>query len=406
MHVELLHRDNAYKHRAKMSKRKALVAVALAFATVSAGKTQTPEPAPSNERPVLELDLRKYGYELPRFVWPSFVEFTDNDHLAWAWVTVDPSPKPSVRPKNYSPPPSHLHVIIVDAQTGQMQGQQEWPTPYAPVFFSTLPSGKFLSCTGNLLRLFSSNFEMLREQDLQPYGCSSNFYSEAIFLISPNRQSAILSFPDEGKYQAKLLNIERFSVVAEWQEDTPIKPIAVADHWFIGSCGQPATTCIRGIDQPWRPIQPLGLNNLTDHPIHVSAVNDTTVVFGSGNEIAVVTVDGTILFTVKLAKNGSFDKPITSSGGDRFAVMENKQRGLTSAPLDMYAFPSNDRIVVFSIVDRRPIFAVRVEGDSPWTSWKGHVNRLALSPDGTLLAVVSDGILKVYRLPGISAEHQ
>jgi hypothetical protein len=389
-----------------VSIKKALAAVAIVFATLSAGKTQAPEPAPSKARPVLELDLRKYGYELPRFVWPSFVEFTDNDHLAWAWVTVDPSPKPPVRPKKYSPPPSHLHVLIVDVQTGQMQGQREWPTPYAPVIFSTLPSGSFLSRTGNLLRLFSPKFELIWEQDLQPYSCSTSFYSQPILLISPSRQTALLSFSCEEKHQAKLLNTERFSVVAEWLQDTPIKPIAVADHWFIGSCGQPETTCIRNIDQSWRPFHPPSLNGLMNHPIPVSAVSDSTVVFGAGKEIAAVSVDGTILFRVKLAKNESFDKPTTSSGGDRFAVMENKQRGLTSAPLDMYAFPSNDRIVVFSMVDRRPIFAVRVEGNSPWTPWNGHVNRLALSPDGNLLAVVSNGILKVYRLPGISAVQQ
>ncbi len=128
-------------------------------------------------------------------------------------------------------------------------------------------------------------------------------------------------------------------------------------------------------------------------------VNDRTLVIEAGNEMAVVEVDGKVLFQVGLPKKRSFGKPVRSSGGERFAIIEDRLRGLTNETLDMYAFPSNDRVVVYSIPDRRAIYAIKVKGESPWTPWVIHRNQVALSTDGNLLALVADGILKVYRLP-------
>jgi hypothetical protein len=119
--------------------------------------------------------------------------------------------------------------------------------------------------------------------------------------------------------------------------------------------------------------------------------------------MAVVEVDGKVLFHARLPKKRSFGRPVRSSGGERFAIIENSLRGLTNETLDMYAFPSNDRIVVYSIPDRRAIYAVKVKGTSPGAPWEIHRNRVALSPDGVLLAVVSDRVLRVYRLPDLKS---
>jgi hypothetical protein len=127
-------------------------------------------------------------------------------------------------------------------------------------------------------------------------------------------------------------------------------------------------------------------------------VNEDTLVMG-WNKMEVATVDGTQLFRVELPKKQSVEGAVTSIGGERFAVIEDRERGLTSKPLDIDAFPSNDRAVVYSIPEHRAIYSVKVKGTSPWPPWETHVNQLALSPDGTLLAVITDATLAVYRLP-------
>jgi hypothetical protein len=65
----------------------------------------------------------------------------------------------------------------------------------------------------------------------------------------------------------------------------------------------------------------------------------------------------------------------------------------------MYAFPSDDEVTVYSLLERKAIYARKVKGTSPWPPFTEHHNRLAISSDGTLLAIFDDGILSVYNLP-------
>jgi hypothetical protein len=87
---------------------------------VSVMRAQPQASVPGNDSPVLEVDLRRFGYEITKFIRPTFLEFTDNDQLMWAWLTVDKAP-PEKRKKGTPPEPvpSHLHVLILDANTGR-----------------------------------------------------------------------------------------------------------------------------------------------------------------------------------------------------------------------------------------------------------------------------------------------
>jgi hypothetical protein len=128
-------------------------------------------------------------------------------------------------------------------------------------------------------------------------------------------------------------------------------------------------------------------------------VNDSTLVLTAHRDLAVVTVEGTLLFRLSLPSKYSLGSTATSAGGERFAIIETKMRGVTNEVLDMYAFPSDDHVVVYSLHEQTAIYARKITGTSPWPPWIEHKNRLALSPDGTLLAIFDDGILTVYQLP-------
>jgi hypothetical protein len=83
-----------------------------------------------------------------------------------------------------------------------------------------------------------------------------------------------------------------------------------------------------------------------------------------------------------------------------------KMRGVTYEFLDMYAFPSDDHVTVYSLVEGKAIYARKVKGTSPWPPFTEHRNRLAISSDGALLAVFDDGILSVYHLPVSRSFHE
>jgi len=384
----------------RMKNGVALLFLLLAFAFPGRVHSQGFDPSLSKDAPVLEVDLGKFGYDTSSSTkrLPKFVDFTSVNQLALSWLTFD---DPSVA-QNTGPltaRAAHLHVLVLDVRTGQKLGLQDWPTPSTPVRFLGIRDGRFLTCTGNVLRLFSPSFEVIREEIL-PSGraCFNPFQSE-VWGLTPSRRYLLLSSYSARSYQNTLFDIEKFTSIDIWTGNEATYDLS--DHWQIAYCGRQREVCIRGMDQSWQPFQINGLDKqLKDFKLNASVfVNDRTLVIEEGNELAVVEVDGRVLFQVRLPKKRSFGRPIRSSGGQRFAIIENVQRGLTNETLDMYAFPSNDRAVVYSIPDSRAIYAAKLKGQSPWVPWEIHRNQVALSPDGVLLAVVSDGMLKVYRLP-------
>jgi hypothetical protein len=132
--------------------------------------------------------------------------------------------------------------------------------------------------------------------------------------------------------------------------------------------------------------------------VPVSFVSNDVLAIGRG-VTTVATVSGDVQFQITVQKEHYLLLPVTSAGEQRFAVIEGRLRGLRSEPLDMYPFGSNDRALVYSIKDRRAIFSLKLKGTSPWTPWNIHEHFLAVSPDGTSLAIFSDSLLTVYPLP-------
>jgi hypothetical protein len=102
---------------------------------------------------------------------------------------------------------------------------------------------------------------------------------------------------------------------------------------------------------------------------------------------------------VTLGSKQSIGGGACSSHGQRFAVVQTTMRGVTNERLDMYAFPSDDEVIVFGVLEHKAIYRLKVKGTSPWWPFTAHRNRLAISADGTLLAILDDGALSVYRLP-------
>jgi hypothetical protein len=261
-------------------------------------QSQDPEPAPSKDRPLLEINLNKFGYNTSRSPTPSqrFVDFTDSSHLGLAWETFD-DPTSGTKMGIFPPKPAHLHVLVLDATTGSNQGSREWPTQSTPIGFSGFSDGKILTCTGNVLHLFSPTFQVIHEQELASDRACLNR------KVSPSRRTFFLSVYSEKSYQNTLLNFDTFATTATWTDQRATKD--VSDHWLIGYCDQSRMVCIRGTDQTWQPFRPDGLDEQMTNPMRATTqfVNDTTLLIEAWNRMAVATVDGRLLFERSLPKN-------------------------------------------------------------------------------------------------------
>lgn len=355
-------------------------------------KSQGFEPALSRVPPVLEMDLRKHGYRtyLSGGRDSLSLAFTDRNDIVFAWTTVDDS---SVDKKIGLLPTaaSHLHALLLDARTGRKKDGREWP---ASSFYATIhPVGKekFLICTGKSIQLLSPDFDVIRVQAIpRSNSCIGGD-------VSPSRQSFSINTGVGNNYQPTLFDAESFAPIAKWSREA--RGVRFTDTLLVGTCSPQFKLCIRKSNQPWEPFHFAETDEpVRDNPYKLPFfVNDSILAIVRAGEMAVVTVEGALLFRVAL-RNG-LGNPATSTGGERFALIESKSRGLTNEALDMYAFPSDDHVVVYSLHERMAIYTRKVKGTSPWSPWVVHRNRLALSPDGTLLAVLDDGMLAVYQLP-------
>jgi hypothetical protein len=374
-------------------------------------RAQTPEPAPSKDQPLAQVDVRQFGYErFPRReVRPQHlaVDFTDNDHVAVAWLRPDTTEANRRKAPRFGEP-AHLHLVILDAKTGKEQTQKEWSTPYKPIpVLVGIPDGTLFVCTDNVLRLLSARLEVIREQELQNQGTCL----ETTLKTSPSKRTLLVSTTSEHGTKMELSDAKTFSTISDWAEERSkggisSKTVAISDHWIVGYCGEPAELCLRRFDEAWQPFRPTGLDVQMSKRLPPAWFVSDEVLAVERSITTVATVHGSVLFQFSPPKKHFFSKAETSVGGETFAVREGQLRGLQSEPLDMYPFYSDDRVLVYSIKARSAIFSVKLKGTSPWAPWDIHDNVLAVSPDGMSLAVLSDELLKIYPLSkGRTAQH-
>jgi len=386
-----------------------MVLVAVAFVCCVRPRAQEPEQTSAEGHPLWKVDVQQFGYKgFPRkSVRPLrlAVNFVDNDHVAIAWVTPDTTPE-NKRNAPKVGEPARLHAVILDAKTGLKQSQRDWSAPYYPAaHLFGLPNGRVLICSGNSLRLLSVSLDIVREQELPNHGTCGNLRPQ----LSPSKNTLLLSIPAEHSRHLELLNVQTFAVLSDWTEEQGRGAIskgtaAFSDHWLVGYCGVPTDLCLRRFGEDWHPIRITGLDSRMDERqrIPVWFVGDDDVLAIERGVTTVANVSGDVLFQITLPKGHYVLPPVTSAGEQRFAVIEGRLRGLTSEPLDMYPFGSNDRALVYSIKDRRAIFSLKLKGTSPWTPWNIHEHFLDISPDSTSLAMFSDSLLAIYTLPSDS----
>jgi hypothetical protein len=166
---------------------------------------------------------------------------------------------------------------------------------------------------------------------------------------------------------------------------------------------------LRKVGGDWNPYSISVPDNQPPGEMGYGFVTDDAVAVFAGPKMAVKTVEGSELFDATLPEDDlylpSWSVAATSTRGERFAVILDRSRGLRNDILDLYPYQSEDRIVVYSVSGRSAIYSVKVKGISPWQThapW----NVIALSPDGQLLGIVSDGGVGVYLLPPTDEEKQ
>jgi hypothetical protein len=370
---------------------RALVLFLLFVVPLVSGQTnsQSIEPEPSRDHVLLKIDVRKFGYKPPGIEQPDRLSlaFTESNDIVVAWTTLDDLHSKK-KTRSNTPVPSHLHALVLDARTGQKEHGGEWPSRYLEATISPVGKENFLICVGDEIRLLSSDFTTVRDQVLSaPTTCLG-------LRMSPSRHS--FSTRTESGADNNLIDAESFQSLAQWSSHEAIH-VHFTDTVLAGACRPDFDLCFREFNQHWQPFHVDGImQDVKTYGKHPAFVNDTTLSTADGGKMAVVTLEGAILINVNLPKKFSFTQIATSTGGQRFAYIETEERG--SRALDMSS-DFDDHVVVYDLGQKKAIYTRKLNGGSPWIPPFERRNRIALSADGTFLAILVDGIIGIYQLP-------
>ncbi|HEY4839000.1 MAG TPA: hypothetical protein VIH72_10345 [Candidatus Acidoferrales bacterium] len=360
-----------------MIRRKQIVltfAVILAV-TVMAGAHASPQKsdklAPTKDSPTSETDLRKFGYvepaangaDKPGITVGSIVGFSASNAIIFAWTTRDSGIRRDPKGTALSTGNGQLHAIVLDMTTRQETAKQDWPLPTPWAARSVISNGELAACIDKKIELFSERLEKLAEMELPaPDTCASIRYLVGSGYSS-SEKSFVMFLGDASSRRVEELDANTLRVNSIHEDVVQII----------------ATT-----------------NNQNRPPAYKEILHpngDTTLTIEQGGMTA-ATPGGSVLFRTKLPANRRYGE--MSSGTERFAIMEEKMKGIDSSFLDMAKFPSDDEIVVYDISEKRAIFALKVSGVFDWPP---HIAAFAIAPDGKRLAVVSGGVLRIYDLP-------
>ena len=264
-----------------------------------------------------------------------------------------------------------------------------------------------------MAQLFSPDLKLIQARQLPGTSSCGNNCTLPSHVVSPDKSRWLIcscldcSGDWSGrKYQNTLIDTDHLQAISTFGDPRLIR--GISSHRLVADGDQEGELYVRTLEESWTPLRPIGLGEQFGErgkykhqgAWFPSFINDATLLIEAGGSMAIVSVEGTVVFQQQLSTNRFFSDQVAPAGGDRFAVVETRLRGPSSEALDM-AFDAADRVVVFSVADRKAIFAVKVEEVSAWDilTNKARTNQIALSPDGQLLAIVSNETLRIYKLP-------
>jgi hypothetical protein len=297
-----------------------------------------------------------------------------------------------------NPQPFRLIVVFLDADTGKQSAIRSWPAAALDpdVVYSTY-GGRFLvhlhevkqgeGVGPSTLILLSQTFEELKRLQLALAGRLRHEWWEV--ETSPDGRVLLLCHVQEGVEEDQLLNPDTFERQAVWKDVHTGGASSVASHEMIRKRGlasdTPDMVSVRTPEQTWH-----ALRSFEGHP---KLLTENLIVATGGRKehsggVEVSRTTGEVVFSEDLRIGGRrtrIDAPIVSAGGKRFAAIVNSCIGNRCYGYRRFVFvwePSNqDPVLGLQISANAPLFAAA-----------------ALSPDGSLLAVVNGTTLEVYQV--------
>jgi hypothetical protein len=327
--------------------------------------------------------------------------FQDNSTVVATFVTREEKHTAlSKRDQSDANLPLRLCAIFIDVSTRKVTSTQSWPTESRFARIVAVNNGNVITQRGDLLTLYSSDARELRRLSLPPV--APDYLTGWFPHASPTGSNILFATPNPRETSPRpwiWVNASTLEIARSWKEvqsggvaisDTTISMIACGFYPY--RCKQNVE--VKSLTTEWKTIaaeegRPGFAPWLSEDTLFRFLNEDT--IFLSGNPWKLLKPDGTVVLRGDTPLEGSM--AITSSTGQRFVVPFFQWKGGVAA-LDIGAHGELKAISIYDAPFHEQSYRLEVKGPKIREQVK-----LALSPDGSKLAILYDESIYLFQLP-------
>lgn len=359
--------------------------------------------------PVWQLNLRPFGFVRPEDDWQATnarISFTSGETVVPAWLSSKSAAVAAPSGGTRSQAPQHqLEALFVDTATGRVRNTKVWPTGSQGGSIIPAGAGRFIVTTpegGSAL--YSPTFGQLLR-----FGVGS------AISVSPDGKT-ILVEEERGPslYTFRWIDLSSLQVLCSWdekgrentwkgQEDINLLGGHIGPIWddVMMLSLPPVGFLKRNLNGPWQLVRVRRWPGFLDFQF---VTRDLLAGWFQGFEykgesnFSLIRTDGTVLLERKFSRR-FLRRPEISADGRRIALPVLKGHG-GSEFLDIAQNYFLSSIQVYDVASRRWVYTLSAKHAAT-----KRLGGLGISPDGSLLAVISqDGILRMFKIPAPSSK--
>lgn len=293
-----------------------------------------------------------------------------------------------------------LRAVSVAGRDGLFRWMRDWPATKTKT--SILPiKGGFAVFGQDTLQIYSNEGKLITGLQLPK---REEYYVDDFLRVSPSGTVLWLvrNIIGNGRKWSfvERLNPQDLAQMSTWEMDYAGADFSVSDNAIARAYPQIRTSVVVSQnEEPWRTIlkaKDLGSKGgwCIGDPVFV---NNSELIAAGCSHVVLLNVNGEVLMDDQYGKEWHIENgSVTPSRNGKFVALSvMKTKG---GAFDTSVRRSETKIVVYDLLRKSRMLEVEV------LPLPHFVYRFALSPDGSLLAIMIDSTVKVYRVPSLQAD--
>lgn len=363
---------------------------------------KTESKAAGTVSPAWTLDLRTVGFTgfaPKKEIWglhlkPNPLCFSDNKVLIATFIARDDVTTLARRDDSGDPRPDRLHAIFLDVETGKARRTEEWSVPHPRGGIIPAGDGRFVVLTPAMIALYTSSHELTKD-----------------FKLSSEQQAHLWNIFSSPTGKTILIEYHYPEATFQWIDTDSMQPqptwndhlsgpsisdneITMSRETYVKSNGFLTEVLIRSRNGAERTVCRVNLGRGTGCGIPDFLTNELLAMWMPHELRVLPKAGGDALLKANFREDEWLGRPLQpSADGRRFAVAVLAHRGGSSF-FDVSSHSVLKRILVYDMSSRKPVYTLEAKKQNI-----KDISGLALSPDGSLMAILADGVVEVYRIP-------